>query len=239
MTSASLSLRQRNTYTTFTFVRNPLDRFISGYFSSMKWVKMKRHKSCVAALAKAHRSFLGGRREGNIDFLEEGDIDQSAEQPNHPFEPERFFKFTKRFITGSMSQQIDEKGGYSSKHAGVAFPGVQHIFTQASFLSVTSTDGLPLFPRVDFIGRLESFSSDWEKLIKLLSARPRGATRTKLPVVDKIPHRNPSPNGLTELLMGSLLNSTIFLKAVCEFYIQDFLCFGYQLPRGCEPPPKA
>jgi hypothetical protein len=43
-------------YTTFTFVREPLARYVSGYFSAMKWVKMKRHKQCAAALVEAHAS---------------------------------------------------------------------------------------------------------------------------------------------------------------------------------------
>jgi hypothetical protein len=24
---------------------------------------------------------------------------------------------------------------------------------------------------------------------------------------------------------------------VCDYYLQDFLCFGYRFPPGCEPPP--
>ena len=57
----------------------------------------------------------------------------------HPNEPERFLAFTRRLIG-------------SGRGTGVAFPGVQHIFTQASFLSVTDRVGDPLFPRIDFIG---------------------------------------------------------------------------------------
>ena len=109
----------------------------------------------------------------------------------------------------------------------------------------------PLFPRLDFIGRLESFAEDWEALMALLAARanpnpngagtrPAAAAAAVLPAgVAKIPyHRNPSPGGLSALLMGALRNDSALLRAVCDFYIQDYLCFGFLLPRGCEPPPN-
>ena len=37
-------------------------------------------------------------------------------------------------------------------------------------------------------------------------------------------------------LSGSLVNNTKLLKSVCEFYVQDYACFGYKTVPGCEPP---
>ena len=60
-----------------------------------------------------------------------------------------------------------------------------------------------------------------------------------VPPRPKIPHRNQSPSGFAALLQGALGNRTDLLKQVCDFYSQDYLCFGYSRPLGCEPPPKA
>ena len=169
---------QQRGYTTFTFVRDPLARFVSGYFSAMKWTKMKRHALCAKKLAEVHAASAdappngaatcddkgqksGGGSDGgggggggggddpdgcsggsggdDLSFLHDGDIDQSAEMAGHPGEPARFLRFTRRLVG-------------SGQGTGVAFPGVQHVFTQASFLSVTDAAGEPLFPRLDFIG---------------------------------------------------------------------------------------
>jgi hypothetical protein len=55
----------------------------------------------------------------DLNFLANGDIDQSAETEGYPGEPGRFVAFTRRFLGSGVG-------------TGVAFPGVQHIFSQVS-----------------------------------------------------------------------------------------------------------
>jgi hypothetical protein len=66
-------------YTVFTFVRDPLSRFLSAYFSTMKWVKMKRHAPCVKRIAAEY-----ARAGDPLAFLAEGDIDHAAERQAGP-----------------------------------------------------------------------------------------------------------------------------------------------------------
>jgi len=60
----------------------------------------------------------------DLAFLANGDIDQSAETEGYPGEPARFLAFTRRFLGSGVG-------------TGVAFPGVQHIFSQVQYM-VTS-----------------------------------------------------------------------------------------------------
>ena len=56
-----------------------------------------------------------------MSFLADGDIDQSAEVAGFPGEPTRFVAFTRRLLGSGVG-------------TGVAFPGVQHVFTQVTIL---------------------------------------------------------------------------------------------------------
>ena len=65
--------------------------------------------------------------------------------------------------------------------------------------------------RLDFVGTLERFGEDWVALEELLAARPHVA---KLPPRPPLPHRNPTPSGLSALLKHALVNDTKLLKQV-------------------------
>lgn len=84
-------------------------------------------------------------------------------------------------------------------------------------------------------GKLEHFEDDWQRLEALLATRPHAP---RLPPRPRTPHRNPTPGELSALLREALGNRTALLKQVCAFYTQDYMCFGYKSPPGCEPPPK-
>ena len=121
---------------------------------------------------------------------------------------------------------------------GTQFANGQHLFTQALFLGGNTSVPRPL----DFLLRLESLASDLDVLKTYVSYNGDGAGggkgeggRGSCPLhtersASEKPPAVPRPPVLLELLA----EDAALLQSVCNIYMQDFICLGYPLPKGCK-----
>lgn len=94
--------------------------------------------------------------------------------------------------------------------------------TQSYLLSGTDADGRPL--RFDFIGRYEQLSASWREL----------GLRLGMPWVPPLVVNNTSgPRRFKDKLLAAVLDDVEILCCVCWIYLQDYACFGYDLPPPC------
>lgn len=107
------------------------------------------------------------------------------------------------------------------------FPNVEHLYTQSLFLGGNTSVPQP----VDLLLRLESLDADIERLKHAVGYRQADTCplRSERVAADK-PRGVPSQPSLRALLESD----PALLQDVCNVYMQDYLCLGYPLPRGCE-----
>lgn len=93
--------------------------------------------------------------------------------------------------------------------------------TQSYLVGGTDRFGDPL--QYSFLGRLEQFEEDWRRLLKMLELPP-------VPLV----HENGSGDKQlkAEVETAARADEPI-VCSVCLAFMQDYVCFGYELPELC------
>ena len=112
------------------------------------------------------------------------------------------------------------------------FPNVEHLYTQSLFLGGNTSSPHP----IDLLLRLETLDDDVRRLKRRVGY---GSTDDKCPLKterrssDK-PKAVPAAGRLRELFA----DEPDLLQSVCNVYMQDFICLGYELPKACELLPR-
>ena len=115
---------------------------------------------------------------------------------------------------------------------GVHFPNVEHLYSQTLFLGGNTSVPQPL----DLLLRLETLADDLPALKRRVGytaadACPLKTERAASQKPRAVPHA---------VSIGLLLRDEPgLLQSVCNVYMQDFVCLGYPLPKGCELLPRA
>ena len=109
---------------------------------------------------------------------------------------------------------------------GVRFFDCEHIQTQSVFAS-TATRGL------DFVMHSSSLNDDLDKLHKIATGKERD--RAKCP----LGHKNSMPNGGygipgTRTIDALIRQDKELMRKLCKVLMQDFVCFGFDLPPPCK-----
>jgi len=92
----------------------------------------------------------------------------------------------------------------------------EHIQRQLYYLTLADGNLVPL----DFVGKLETFDEDWKFIQKELKLPD--AVITRVPV-------------LNQQRVWTRVNYTdeLIVKALCDLYAQDYLCFDFDFPEPC------
>ncbi|KAJ8598263.1 hypothetical protein CTAYLR_005499 [Chrysophaeum taylorii] len=211
----------QRTYVKFVFVRSPESRLVGAYYSTLKFAGKPANRACVRSIANGHRwAWLQ-------DFAVPGTgaVDD---------EVTRF----KAFVVGVLEPP------------GIRFPGVQHVFSQSTFLSAVAPDGTPYIDSLDYVGLLDDFDAQSEALFDYLDSRrdgPRAFTprkkRHRRPASralllrqspSSMPQLNPTPRNLTAHLVDYIAADPRVRRLFCAFYAQDYACFSLgSLPAYC------
>ena len=114
------------------------------------------------------------------------------------------------------------------------FPNSEHLYSQALFLGANTSRP----QRIDTLLRLESLAADVAQLKRAVGygnrkdACPLTTERSAADKPRAVPHAS--------TLLALLRDEPGLLQSVCNVYMQDFICLGYPLPKGCELlPPRA
>jgi len=107
-----------------------------------------------------------------------------------------------------------------------------HAFPSMAFISAALRNNL--VPRIDFVGRLDSFSEDWSELMHLVGVEPQSkdAKRKQTkhhPLTSAESGFQPREKMTTYLLLSP--ESTLQL---CIIFLPDFICLNYPLPPACQ-----
>jgi len=219
----------------FTFVREPLGRFSSG-FSEISWRNVRDHKLPDRGCAnyRSHRSNTQARA---LAFVEDT-------------------------VGGKLGKHDNHKAGGCSlieEDLHVA-PQVGYIYNALTEPWLDEAG-----KRLSFVGRLEQMDVHWEALGRLVLRKvgdgaAQGVTwppyRSDLWAVPWFPNRNTNPHEATNAasdnrarqnmdeLIGSghgdnqnhaesLAERPDAQLALCRIYLPDYVCFGYELPEAC------
>jgi len=213
---------------TFTFVREPLGRFSSG-FSEISWRNVRDHKLPDHGCSN-YRSHRGNTQARALAFVEDT-------------------------VGGKLGKRDERKGGGCSlveEDLHVA-PQVGYIYNALTEPWLDAAG-----KRLNFVGRLEHMDAHWEALGRLVLRKvgdgAQGVTwpsyRSDLWAVPWKPNRNTNPHAATNAasdnqarqnmdeLIGSGHGGPRAEKpeaqlALCRIYLPDYVCFGYVLPEAC------
>ena len=111
------------------------------------------------------------------------------------------------------------------------FPNVQHLYSQSLFLGGNTSVPQPL----DLLLRLESLAADLNDLKRAVGysqpdACPLKTERAAKEKPEGVPH--------ADTLRDLLRDEPQLRQAICNVYVQDFVCLGYEMPEGCELLPR-
>ena len=115
----------------------------------------------------------------------------------------------------------------------VRYPTVEHLYTQSLFLGGNTTVPQP----VDMLLRLETLPAD----VAALKAAVGYATADACPLKsERVAAQKPRAVPASPRVRQMLEAEPGLLQAVCNVYVQDFVCLGYPLPPACQlVPPRA
>lgn len=100
---------------------------------------------------------------------------------------------------------------------------IKHIFPQYSVVNA--------FPP-DFIGRLESFHNDWDRLQQVCKFTLKGGFQNG----DGFHETNSTHDkfGTYRAMRNLIQEDSKIMRALCLIYYYDFLYFGYSFPSACK-----
>ena len=105
-------------------------------------------------------------------------------------------------------------------------------FPSMAFISAALRNNL--VPRIDFVGRLDSFSEDWSELMHLVGVEPQ-SVKAKQKQTTHHP-RTPAERGFQprqEMTTYLSLSPESTLQ-LCIIFLPDFECLNYPLPSACQ-----
>ena len=216
----------------FTFVREPLGRFSSG-FSEISYRSARYH---------------GADSRGSETCAHWKDHSTTSRA--------RARVFLEELLAGRLGQQVSTASGapHLGHHSGkqcALYERLLHVLPQVGF--VVAALARHDVESLGYIGKLETLESDWEELGShvTMSALPEGLHgdgawprfRSDLWAVPWGPGLTVNPHAHTNADSGSSareqmdsLISEIGGSArlsLCRVFLPDFVCFGYPLPDDC------
>lgn len=216
-TKVPTSLCRDETFT-FTFVREPLERFISAY-SEIVW-RIHTSKAVKRLYASCAHCY---------SFLNASLVGTGAEVGS--FEAARARAFVDDFVGGRV---------HSTSCCPQTASSIDlHAVPQAAFLQAAFAGRLVCnVSRLDFVGRLESFQADWARLERVA---PAGIIRPFRHHLAPRPHpqTNAASNNAWRKAMRDLLRGedgglpTRTRDALCHLLRHDYDCFGYARSGVC------
>ena len=225
--------------------REPLQRFLSAFQEVYVRARVRQHKMQMAGStpttahgstaqartdAGASTSTPPGRRcwhrhvpwilvamASSSDPLQ-GLLNGGCAAPDKPLDASSIKRIFRQFV--------------ADVECATHFPNVEHLFSQSLFLGGATSVSQPL----DLLLRLESLPTDINDLKKAINftEAEHCPLKTERAARDK-PLTVPHASILRQLLHAE----RSLLQSVCNIYMQDFLCLGYELPSGCEWLPRS
>jgi hypothetical protein len=109
------------------------------------------------------------------------------------------------------------------------FPNGEHLYSQSLFLGGNTSVPQP----IDLLLRLETLDHD---LATLKTAVGYGAaTADVCPLkAERVAAQKPRGVPSAAVLRTLLEHDPALMQAVCNIYMQDFVCLGYPLPSACK-----
>ena len=112
-----------------------------------------------------------------------------------------------------------------------------HFFPQANNFVSSSPDASSPASRkqqtpLNFVGKLERFSEDWQSLAKTCRVTPPEALRYA-PLPDGGGHPTTSGAPTEDAMLALLESDDDAMVAFCLLYLDDYTWGGYELPRAC------
>lgn len=133
-------------------------------------------------------------------------------QPEKPLSPSDLRAILRQFV--------------ADLECSTRFPNVAHLYSQSLFLGGNTSVPQP----VDRLLHLESLNSDLQAFKVAIGYLQRDTCPLKAErVASDKPHAVPN----AETIHYMLQEDPSLLQAVCNIYMQDFVCLGYELPEGC------
>lgn len=198
----------QKTYFTFSFVRDPMTRFLSAYKTLVHRIQIEDPALVENTTHTETNTPVSFHRVAK--------------------EPERLHTFIKEII--------------QNPDGGALVVGMQHMFTQAHSFTSTDPTGFPTLQRdaavlgLDFLGRVEQLDRDWGQLETLLKLPP---APKPLQVRNRDDESFLAANETSFSLPVKHADLTQEeLRAICEFYKQDFICFDFPFPAECTDNPS-
>ena len=102
----------------------------------------------------------------------------------------------------------------------------QQLFEQEHYSPMSSV--LPLWPALSFIGRLEHFQRDWDRVNEIFWTDMRPHDKH---LGEHVTSNN--PNRIKENTLQLLRKFPSYERALCHLFLVDYVCFSYALPEAC------
>ena len=198
----------------FAFVRDPLDRFLSTF-------RPRAVRTLPGGASKD--PFLRYDPHGSWQHCHASEC--RAEVSDLKIIAANLERLMRVWVGGGASARCRTRASTPEFVMASSYRGMlTHALTQMYFLSGTDAAGSPL--RLDFVGKLESFASDWAQV----SARISGSGPAAV-LQTRGEHRN--RGGEHAALRAAVEREPAIVCPLCRIYAQDYECLGYAKPAAC------
>eukprot|EP01104_Vermistella_antarctica_P014802 TRINITY_DN4717_c0_g1_i1.p1 TRINITY_DN4717_c0_g1~~TRINITY_DN4717_c0_g1_i1.p1 ORF type:complete len:502 (+),score=33.39 TRINITY_DN4717_c0_g1_i1:282-1787(+) len=130
-------------------------------------------------------------------------------------------------------QQYTERvGRMLTMMEGGVFPN-EHVQSQTTLLGATDSKGVQI--PLDFVGRLETISTDLNHIVSTICDRAASRNVTPLPAQCFVPPKDAQdgrPRPPTKA-QAKARGDPSYTRRICDLFAQDYECFGYPLPKEC------
>ena len=252
----------------FTFLRDPLERFVSAYaeFEYRVSPEFEQHFPSTCAQGDwVTNTFdlLDASDREMVSKTAPGESSESSEALRKPLDSDSLWSSDSpvwppplgsaararlllrllaslRWVDDSREARArlnaanDPVPAKTNLNCVVAF---HHFFPQANNFVSSSPDASSPASRkqqtpLNFVGKLERFSEDWQSLAKTCRVTPPEALRYA-PLPDGGGHPTTSGAPTEDAMLALLESDDDAMVAFCLLYLDDYTWGGYELPRAC------
>lgn len=206
----------------FAFVRDPLDRFLSTF----RPVRNEKVHFTQAKSAAPPQS--DNRRWHFRGFDPHGTWARCT--PTKCAEEIRGLRDVAKHLESDLTIWASGLAGKSEVDE-LQYGLLHHALTQMYFLSGTDSVGHSM--RLDFLGRLENFASDWATVEQLISKGSRDERTVIREGTDALFNARKNPGSLDQTMRDAIERDRDIVCPVCRIYAQDYECLGYSKPLIC------